>query len=1112
MLEHRHMLTQVAIDFADYAYDAAPGYLQDSGEAFDTQWNGMRYGWVNSSGTPTANINTFNRPDNLTNESRKRSGIETQIGGNRTWEIELPNGQYNVRLTSGDPGNSWQIKLHSLVEGQEIVNFQPTNQQSFATGTLNNVSVTDGRLTITNGSTALNNRITHVEIVSVAVANTPAVAAPSNLSWFQPEGTQLDLRWRDNSNNEDLDVGFKIQRATSASGPWTQIGTAYANAQLFTVNNVSGNFFYRVVAVKGTQEAASNVVSFNAGLQAMVTSGLGYTPQFGNEASLPYFAWQAEDYNRGGQQQAYSDTTAGNAGGFWRSGNGDIGSMLNPLAPSELERTGFVGWTRQWEWQRYAFNGPTTTGQFRFELRYATPDAGGTILLSSKRPSDPTFIDKTGELALPATGNFRNFSNITSNPFTIDAYNDDDDANFQLQNFSNTVSGRWNANLDWFRVFPANAPSELTAQAVSSSQINLTWRDNATTETGYVVERSTSLDFTQGLTTFNVGANSTTFSSTGLVANTVYFYRVRAVIGGSNTTSTYWAQAKTLNATQPVLPVVTVTPSPTSVQENGVFVPLRFTRTGGDIPNTSLSLTTSFGAAGDTAVANTDFFPVFWGPGGPNSGSSPFSQIFFPPGQSQVDVTIQILDNTIDNTGPNKFFTVSIQPSEFVYAQGNPAASVVTIVDDEGGGPPSGSVDSVKVYPGSTLNSLELEWTTSSVGLPVTIYRSVGDVFDDTSAIVLASNWTLSSYTDSSTTSLAPARFVYAIQPTASNDGPGSEAAFAFAQLGGPERPDNLFVERIDERAVQLTWRDNSLDRRNSVVRYRVQIKAQLGGWTDVVVLPGNRDHYLIDGLSPSSVYSFRVEEEITLDASPSISQIVGRTGEVEITTLSLGDKSELYVAVIGHFQKLNTIPPSVRQNGEDVPFARSDFLTPGVTEIAFEMRRRGARVLRVSEWEPDYGFPQVADDGTGEALNFIAPRLQGNLGIRYIGGVGYSHGGDAFRLLWNRVEALRTPTSLWFSEAGAYIDAVKRGNADGGLAPVDLLPIGQGFNNFRNYFQTNRRNAGFDVTGGPVIGALNQQIQNPNVNQLNHATIDNLVTAVQDPIISWSTTQLRLA
>jgi hypothetical protein len=72
---------------------------------------------------------------------------------------------------------------------------------------------------------------------------------------------------------------------------------------------------------------------------------------------------------------------------------------------------------------------------------------------------------------------------------------------------------------------PPAAPTGLTATEISSSQINLSWTDNATNETGFRIERKTTGSFSQIAT---VGANVTTYSNTGLNSSTTYTYRVRA--------------------------------------------------------------------------------------------------------------------------------------------------------------------------------------------------------------------------------------------------------------------------------------------------------------------------------------------------------------------------------------------------------------------------------------------------------------------------------------------------------------------------------------------------------------------------------------------------------
>ena len=66
----------------------------------------------------------------------------------------------------------------------------------------------------------------------------------------------------------------------------------------------------------------------------------------------------------------------------------------------------------------------------------------------------------------------------------------------------------------------------LKAEAVSSSQINLTWEDNSSEEDGFRLERKTgSGEYTE---ISIIPSNETSFNDTGLDADTIYFYRIRA--------------------------------------------------------------------------------------------------------------------------------------------------------------------------------------------------------------------------------------------------------------------------------------------------------------------------------------------------------------------------------------------------------------------------------------------------------------------------------------------------------------------------------------------------------------------------------------------------------
>ncbi|MFN2576085.1 MAG: fibronectin type III domain-containing protein [Pyrinomonadaceae bacterium] len=90
------------------------------------------------------------------------------------------------------------------------------------------------------------------------------------------------------------------------------------------------------------------------------------------------------------------------------------------------------------------------------------------------------------------------------------------------------------------------APGNLTATAVSTSQINLAWTDNSNNEDGFKIERCQGSGCTSFVEIAQVGPNVSSFSNIGLARNTRYRYRVRAFNGGGNSAYSNIVAVRTL--------------------------------------------------------------------------------------------------------------------------------------------------------------------------------------------------------------------------------------------------------------------------------------------------------------------------------------------------------------------------------------------------------------------------------------------------------------------------------------------------------------------------------------------------------------------------------------
>jgi glucose/arabinose dehydrogenase len=165
-LERRQLMSvSVKINFQPAGKPVPAGYLVDSGATYAGRGNGYTYGWDQNIAGTTRDRNNPASPDQR---------YDTLIHmADRTWSLAVPNGTYTVRLVAGDPSANDAIYKMNL-EGQLALSGTPTPTARWVEAT-KTVTVSDGKLTLTNAAGSLRNKLDFIEVTStsVPVSNLP---------------------------------------------------------------------------------------------------------------------------------------------------------------------------------------------------------------------------------------------------------------------------------------------------------------------------------------------------------------------------------------------------------------------------------------------------------------------------------------------------------------------------------------------------------------------------------------------------------------------------------------------------------------------------------------------------------------------------------------------------------------------------------------------------------------------------------------------------------------------------------------------------------------------------------------------------------------------------
>ena len=168
-------MVHVAVNFEPRTAPTVTGYLVDSGQSFGARGNAQSYGW-DSDNTGNVRVRNSSRSPDV----RFDTLAYMQRGAVHTWEIAVPNGTYAVKVVAGDPSNLNSI-YRINVENTLVLSDTPSSATRWFTGTAT-VTVADGRLTVSNASGAVNNKICFIEINQMAANSAAQSVQPLDAS------------------------------------------------------------------------------------------------------------------------------------------------------------------------------------------------------------------------------------------------------------------------------------------------------------------------------------------------------------------------------------------------------------------------------------------------------------------------------------------------------------------------------------------------------------------------------------------------------------------------------------------------------------------------------------------------------------------------------------------------------------------------------------------------------------------------------------------------------------------------------------------------------------------------------------------------------------------
>ncbi|MEW5766794.1 MAG: PKD domain-containing protein [bacterium] len=386
-------------------------------------------------------------------------------------------------------------------------------------------------------------------------------------------------------------------------------------------------------------------------------------------------------------------------------------------------------------------------------------------------------------------------------------------------------------------------PTDLTAKAMATDRIELSWQDNSTDEIGFKIERKKTGEAYQQIAI--AGTDITTYLDEGLSPETTYFYRIRAYNLLADSAYSNEASAATLGSLR-----VLINAPPTVTQ--------------GDTFKVALQVTSVIDLK--SVYFSPDFDPDL------------FRFISAAPGEAMALLNSTLTANRYLLIPDPGRFTGSgvVVEMEFEAIGSAPAEGEIGLADLDLGDitgqlivvPEPVIPAPVKIEPRildipAPPDHLNLEVTSTS-----RIWVSWRDNSDNESGFEIYRkeldhgdyhliHTTPANTTGYEDTGLSP-EAIYCYQVRASNsDGKSdwSKAVCASTRDVAPQAPVNLTARPVSSHQIDLGWTDNS-DNENG---FKIERHSEGGGFSLIAMVPANLVSYQDDSLDPETTYYYRV-------------------------------------------------------------------------------------------------------------------------------------------------------------------------------------------------------------------------------------------------------------